>query len=806
MRKYGKFIILTIALFFSSMLPCFAKKMTLTDLEKELENLVPGAGYVYIVGEYAFTSEYKIELSDIVLASNSMNNEGNKTDKTKVNIYQLIRKLDEDYNPVGLEKAANALGTAELPETFDIRYIDYNHIGETTPTNVEFNVDSPTYETYKNVLSEKLGFETSEFYSGNLTNENGKIKGILLRKSIDDVSLNADDKAKYAKAQYFLAYVIEVPGATNKTTVKKTGLDGIQTAIPLSAFDVPVGTPDKTPGIVILTPIDLEKIKDNKKIIYTIDLDGDEDLYGPYDYVIDLSELTFQTDSKATINETNADIITEADKKVFTDDWGYDSSLNNNVTISSQENNTYKVSGKLVEQTLRKGVYDEGEETGYYFDFTFALENNKSKKAVISSLKSPENNLGNIEKTFTTEEYDENGNLTILIRIDPSKNCGDDGSCKAYFSVDLDGDEAAYLPVVYTLDYSGVTEEKSSIFTVAEMASEEKDKFGDDGWYNTTDGYSVTVKQDENDSKKYYVSGVLPIIEDSDRDGESQKPDFNGNGSLLYYLGLGLKLANAPENYGTTGDSTINILFEHDALAKEFKKKIDSSDFGTSKTVYILKALKASGSDGSALTPAEKYFEITVDLDGDGTEYAPYTVTVDYAGLMFQDESKGCAETEKFDEAELASHEPEKTELNGYGFKFEPVADVTINSDEISGTIKEQSLNNGFMNNTGYFVPVKISVPIEEEWFAPFKDKWTIALYDENGSKKEAYKPNEHEQEQGWVLALLRLDRNKEDNKVVKYEIDFDGDGKAFLPYTYEISYKDLISLMKLLVKMKIEK
>lgn len=761
MKKYGKFIILAVATFFSSILPCFAKQMTIDDLEAELKEKVPDAGYVYIIGEYAFTSEHTIDLTDIVLASDSINNKGDKTDKTQVNIYQLIRKYDGDYNAIGLEKTTNVIGTGVLPQTFDIRYIDYIHIGETTKTKVEFDVDDPIYETYKDVLEEKLGFETSEFYSGKLTNENGKIKGILLKKSVDAVSLNPDDREKYAKAQYFLAYIIEVPGATNETTIKKTGFDGSKSNIPLSAFDVPVGSKDKTPGIVILTPIDLEKIKDNKKIIYTIDLDGDKDLYDSYDYIIDLSEVTFQTDSseKASIIENNKDIVSETDKNTFKK-WNYNS---DNVTLTKDENDslTYHVSGKLLEQTLINEAFGEDEATGYFFDFTFILEGNESHKATVSQLVDKES--GRVFKEIQESEFDEKGNLTALIRIDPSKDCSNADNCKVYYKVDLDGNGDEYLPVIYTIDFSKVTREKASLFEVQDVT--DGTKFGDGSWF--TSDYSVKLTKDENDSKNIKANGLLPLLSD-DSNWDSEEKFVAGS----YYMGLALKLTNAPGSYdGSKLEVTLgnNMPF------------IQNYDNAT-KTLYLLVGLTKDSST--------KNFTITLDLDGNSEEYAPYEVTISYENVSFQSVTEINSTFGELEKADLADGTPAKAELDSYGFNFETIDELGITYDYgISGNLKEQTLLDaaGFKNNQGYFAPVKINVQMPEG-FEKYKNKWTITLYDEEGNKR-IVKPKDNEYEQGWLLVLFRFDEDKfalkDDN--LHYEIDLDGNEKNYLPQEFTI-------------------
>ncbi len=549
----------------------------------------------------------------------------------------------------------------------------------------------------------------------------------------------------------------------------------------------------------------LHKDATNRTFKIVVDMDGTGEEYAPYELTFDWNGLKLQ---QSTVPNVQLNKPSTQDTEEL-NNYGYDRSKNE--LVPSDSENSLKLSGTMKEQAVDSSAFGVENINGYYFDFTFTIPDGIDRNKVrIARLNDSELSNG-IKKEFSNTEWQDDGTLTILFRVPEDTKCVPSSeNCKLYYQVDYDGDEHEYLPTIYTVDYSSVIFEKSSLFTIEKITDSNKGQYDDTAWYDTEDGYNVNIEKDEHDPNKYNVSGVLPIIEESDWDN-SREP-FEDGGSRLYYLGLGLKLANAPAGYNNQLEGQkLNILFDHDAESDSFKP-IFGNDFEESQTIYILKALKATGQDGNSLKDEEKYFTITVDLDGDdGSEYAPYTVTIDYSDLEFQNESLGGVDFNIIDEATLDGNSLEKKELESYGFNPETVKDVSIKMEQLGGedreasktglqgNIKEQTLENGFNNNTGYFVPIKISVPTKEEWFSKHQNDWTITLNTEKEGEK-TYTPSTTEYEQGWVLVLFRIDETKNE---IKYKIDFDGKGDAFLPTEYVIKYEDLAFLTENKIKFE---
>ena len=73
MKKYGKFLMFAVVTFFATTLVAFAKeKVTLTELLEEVDKYDSSARDVYIVGDYAFTTNHTLKSEDVMLASRSI--------------------------------------------------------------------------------------------------------------------------------------------------------------------------------------------------------------------------------------------------------------------------------------------------------------------------------------------------------------------------------------------------------------------------------------------------------------------------------------------------------------------------------------------------------------------------------------------------------------------------------------------------------------------------------------------------------------------------------------------------------------
>ena len=699
MKKSSKIFAIALLTFFASLANASAREMTVDELGTLAYSEHPDTNYIYVIGEYAFTSEHTLTTQDIMLASRSikMTKEFDGTNKdtalAEMNAGQIIPEMNDDFEITGWTVDNNIVGKTKLEENkkYNIRYIDYKFEPEVSKSDINFDLsDTTKYQTYIDTLKTALKFEADKFYGKNeqgekkLTYKDGKLSGLLLKNT--DVSLNDDDKAK--NGQYFFALVVEVPNATDDVTIEMNNLNGKFTSTK-EQFDVKPGEDGKVPGMVILVPVDPQDfaVEANKKMTLTIDADGNGKEYEPTEYVIDISDLTLQGESTFEVDLTT---ISENDKNTIFNEWGYDPELNKSLSLADN-----KLTGTLVEQELKsEKVYGEENKKGYFYYFTFVLPDGIDiSKVKIEQLESAEN--GKVKKTFVESEYSE-GNLTLFPRIAPGTTLSDNNG-KMYFRIDLDGEGDLYYTTYFTLDYSSVTLEKSSFFTVSGITDDDTDQYDESGWYDKQNGYSVTVSQDEEDIHKYNVSGVLPIFEDEDVFGGESDP-FDPK-EVLYYLGLKLTL-DADTKIETSGEEKITVKFFHKDDEEDSKfLKVFGDDFDSSNALYILKALNPDD---------ERKFTITVDLDGEGAEYEPYTVTIDWSNLFLQTASTGnFGNYDVLEASDLTESSPEKTELDGYSFDFEADKDVQVEIDSdpengdvkkgLKGSIKEQTLKRRFV-------------------------------------------------------------------------------------------------------------
>ena len=117
---------------------------------------------------------------------------------------------------------------------------------------------------------------------------------------------------------------------------------------------------------------------------------------------------------------------------------------------------------------------------------------------------------------------------------------------------------------------------------------------------------------------------------------------------------------------------------------------------------------------------------------------------------------------------------------------------MSIDSATLSGSVKQQKVESaGFKDNSGYYVVLKVYGPNDDQVEGAEhyqKGKWTVKFQDEDGNYKDAVSPDNGND---FVVALIKLKDNS-DKKEIKYQIDWDGDEKYFLPYEETIDYSEL--------------
>ncbi len=758
MKKYAKFFTFALFTFFISSVSVFAKEMTIDELGEEASKIEAEAGYVYVLGEYAFTSIYDIKQEALIIAATSVKLK-DPTDLSQANIYQIVRTRDpQTFEPTGWEKGENVLGKEEMPEKVNVKFIDMHRVLEKSEATINLDINNDNFKNYTDILKDKLKFEFDKAYGdGKLTYNDEKVTGILLKNT--EITLNKDDQTKFNNPIYFFAYVLEIPNATNETVVTTSGL-GRKGELKWTSFDVTSNDNGKNPGIVVLVPVDSEGLKKEPSYTITIDLDGDkgekDNVYDKTEYKLDLTGLKLQQESKMEITTDN---LPQADVESISSRWGYTKSSADTYELTEVKGeNKYKLTGTIVEQKINDSAFPEDERTGFYFLLSVG-QNIDASLFTKATVTFPGN-----KSTKTNTITDKTG-VTILFSTKKDKK-----DEPINITVDLDGEGDDYYPVTYEIDLSDVTFEKSSKFSVLDVEHgglSSNPLESTYGW-KQPDNYSVKFDTDGTTVK---VSGLLPILESF----ESGKKPFEGKEATGYYLPFVIK-TDAGKKAENTG---VTVQFIHDG---EDSKTLTAENFDGDDVLYILRHLDKDATD--------RTFKIVVDMDGTGTDYAPYEITFDWNELKLQERS---ITSLKLDGAS----EEDKKQLTAWGYsssynKLTP--DGESNSVKLTGTMKEQVINSdafGKGNETGYYFDFTFEIPDGID-----KNNVKIARLNDptlSGAAKKDFETNEWTND-GKLTILFRFPEDpkceeKDGNCKLYYKVDFDGDGNEYLPTLYTIDY-----------------
>ena len=118
-KKYSKLLLVFFCAFFVAITPSFAREVTLdelNDLVDETLEYSDAVSGIYIIGEYAYTSEWVLTTQDTMLAARSINtNAPGKTNKDEIygamTIHSYTRTTDSNWNYNGFTADKNLVGT-----------------------------------------------------------------------------------------------------------------------------------------------------------------------------------------------------------------------------------------------------------------------------------------------------------------------------------------------------------------------------------------------------------------------------------------------------------------------------------------------------------------------------------------------------------------------------------------------------------------------------------------------------------------------------------------------------------------------
>lgn len=443
MKKFSNIVIFIFVFFIVSIVPAYAKEMTLDELGEKIE--AKGGNYAFIIGDYVFTSEHGgITTQDIMLASRSINiereEEKSKDDKYKaMTIYEIRQRFEDDE--LKWTFIENTVGETKFNQSkISIHYIDYEYVPEDANIRGDLAKTEQQESQYKTKLTE-LQFEGNSKNSSGLT-----LTPDQKKKNLQHLSgiIFKNNKVTPETVGYYFALALEVENATSSTKVEISGAEYKNTSL----NDFYQTGSDSYKGMAILFSLDKNTDLQNRKIVIKVDLDGEQTEYGPTEYIIDWSSVEFQEDSKANI-DTNDDKIPAEVSETLTK-WKYEKG-EDDYHLESDESGLL-LKGTVNEKELADNVF--AEKKGYYFVFNIALDQSLITDDITITLPCKTCDTG--KKTFK-KDYLVDGVLTVLFKLDDKKT-----NTKIEIEVDYDGNKDKYIPVKYTIDYKDLTFNPSS--------------------------------------------------------------------------------------------------------------------------------------------------------------------------------------------------------------------------------------------------------------------------------------------------------------------------------------------------------
>lgn len=835
-KKSIKYFVITIALLLISTLSVSAREVTVDTLGEQIDKLEDkyneNIDSYYIIGNYVFTSHYKLDTKDIMLAARSivMNGDefnGNNLDTAlnKMTIHEVERTFDNNYKPTGWKILKNYVGKTELKETtkFNIKYIDYSYLKELY--TVTLNTDGADYKNSISVEEGELikessitgtnapkkdGYVFKEWvkedgktpwnFDEDKVTENTTLKATWYKEVNTDTLLEQAEEAmveneyygvKFDKEHSKLIFTVYDKNEKN-SLISGTGITGNIVALLKDENVVSIKF-----GNATITKEDLKNGGGNPAgptgSVWTKFGEALKDLTGKSDFnEVTLGDLIGKNlKLEITVNETTARTHKENISETYNIEFVYNAGATLSTEIPENEKadllskfnytpeSTYNIEGENGSYTVKGYVTEKNEVKGfgnkashYYFAYTIKLDDGVDlTKVKVQIPKGPKSGDGYNVANGTDFV---NNQLTVLMEVEESEE-----TQYRDIIVNIDG-----VPTKIRIDFKDLKLEKSSTFTI-EKLEDETDPFNTTYGWEANDGYDTTFTKVDGNPHQLKVTGLLPIFSNEDWDQDPFNPGYGP-----YYLGFVVKLGKDIDIAGSS--DKISVKFLHDDQEEEYgdikntlngedstRKAITKDDFDGSKTLYVLKYINPNDQN--------KKFDVTIDLDGeDGDVYGSYTITLDWSELKFQQDSNSGSDYEIVDPNKIDAND--KTTLEdtwGFNFSLDDISYITESQPDIGeyhkglqGTIKQQTLNKavGFKELEGYYVPVKITVPkdlIPNEYWK----KWTISLKTEDGSYRTVT-PSETDYNNGYIVVLYQMKYNEQN---ITYKIDYDGTGNDYL-------------------------
>ncbi len=356
----------------------------------------------------------------------------------------------------------------------------------------KFNVEDAKNEEK---LQQAYGWKMPENYGVNYAADGEKVKvtGLLPIYKGDNTKIPFDEGHKTG---YYIAFAIKTNTNSGETTTVDITDGSEKMTWGKSNFDN-----DNT--IYILKH--LHKDAEEKTFTIKVDMDGEgTDTYEPYTITVDWSELHLQQESSMTEVSAITDTkdLTDVDKDQITTQWGYSFENAGKDLAIKKESDTYTLTGKVKEQTVKEEAGFDTEK-GYYIVLKIngpTTDNLSSTPYVATDkwtvqLKDANGSYKTAYKP-STEDYGK-GFVTALIKL--NKDAEDK---KITYKIDWDGEGNDYLPYEETIDYTTLEYLASHTITL-NGETKEKITVWDEDVVTTRMLPDPTVKEEEKDYRSF---------------------------------------------------------------------------------------------------------------------------------------------------------------------------------------------------------------------------------------------------------------------------------------------------------------
>ncbi len=421
-----------------------------------------------------------------------------------------------------------------------------------------------------------------------------------------------------------------------------------------------------------------------------------------------------------------------------------DSYTHGNITFENDENLTHTTTKKVItlggeiyeNKDIDETIFSKENLTGFYYAFTVKVDNLTDDTTVKVE--------GVINQTFGKSDFNENGELVVLMPLDPNL---DAMGKNIIIKVDSDGtSNPEYGETIYEINYQDVKFKK--VLDVDATIEENMDKVETDKFSATLSNGTLSVEQKDvteslsNSTGKGLIDALKETLKTPGV--ESVKLTYNG------------------VDYALTEDNIESEVAKLLAVVagKDYDKAIQNDVIG--KAINMTVELE-SGNVTTVTPDGKSSVEYTIDFTGNKAKETGATVLVDKNDAAYTDAVKEFLENIKFNMLDT---------------------DLKLVDGKLTGTIlRNDNVGNDFSSIpediTGYYFTYVIRLDENAT------DETTVTLPGNGGTKvvgKPAFDtPNS-------IVVAHALNPNA-DKKVFEIVVDLDGEGSEYLPTTFVIDY-----------------